>query len=88
VHRELFATYALVFGCALIGLGVTVFVADVQPAFLAWLLGAGAGTMVGAFIAAVATNEPLVGRSALPREPLFVAPRDRDLDEEREAGAG
>ena len=54
-------TYVLVIGGFLAGLAVGVFVLDYQPAYLGWLFGGGAGLSVGAFIAAIATNTPLVG---------------------------
>jgi hypothetical protein len=70
MHRELLATYALVGGCALVGFVVAVFVIDYEPRLLMGVYGAGAGLMVGAFIAAIASNEPLVGGGSR-REPLF-----------------
>lgn len=70
MHRELLPTYALVGGCALIGLLVTVFVVEYEPRVLMWAFGAGAGLMFGAFVAAIASNEPLAGGSSRP-EPLF-----------------
>jgi len=70
MHRELLGTYVVVGGCALVGLLVAVFVIDYEPRILLGAYGAGAGLMVGAFIAAIASNEPLVGGGAR-REPLF-----------------
>ena len=70
MHRELFATYAIVGGCALVGVLVAVFVIEYEPRLLMGVYGGGAGLMVGAFIAAIASNEPLVGGG--PRhDPLF-----------------
>ena len=37
------------------------FLADTEPTFIGWIFGAGTGLMGGAFIAAVTTNEPLIG---------------------------
>jgi cyanate permease len=86
LHRELFGTYTLVFGSALTGLLIGVFVVDVEPAVIGWVFGMGSGLMLGAFVAAVASNEPLVGRGALPREPVLRPP---GADDERaEAGNG
>ena len=57
-----------------------------EPALLGWLFGAGAGLMGGAFIAALATNEALVGRgSSSPRSASYpgeTPPRGRDESEE------
>ncbi len=70
MHRELIPTYALVGGCALIGLLVAVFVIEYEPRVLMGAYGAGVGLMVGAFIAAIASNEPLVGGGSR-HKPLF-----------------
>ena len=57
-----------------------------EPTLLGWLFGAGAGLMGGAFIAALATNEALVGRGGSgPRSvsyPGETPPRGRDEGEE------
>ncbi len=76
MHRELIGSYLLVGGGLVGGLVVGIFVVDVEPAFLGWLFGAAAGLMLGAFIAAIAAGEPLVGRGTLPdaREPLYGDP--------------
>ena len=75
MHRELLATYVLVAGGATAGLVVAIlFFADSEPRVLMWIFGAGAGTMVGAFIAAIASNEPLIGGGSR-REPLFPPPQ-------------
>ena len=55
-------TYLPIVAGFLIGSFVGFFVVDVDPAVVGWAFGAGAGLMGGAFIAALATNEPLVGR--------------------------
>ena len=49
---------------------------------LGWLFGAGAGISGGAFIAAIASNEPLAGSSATRREPLFDEDDDWDDPDE------
>jgi hypothetical protein len=59
--RSMLPTYLLVIGGFLGGLAIGVFVLDYHPAYLGWLFGGGAGLSVGAFIAALATNTPLVG---------------------------
>lgn len=80
MHRELIGSYLLVGGGLTGGLAVGIFVVDVEPAILGWLFGAAAGLMLGAFIAAIAAGESLVGRGTLPdaRTPLH-----GDLDVER-----
>jgi hypothetical protein len=49
--------------CGGLALGVLIggVVFETSPAIGGWIFGAGAGLMGGAFIAAIATNEPLVG---------------------------
>lgn len=81
MHRELLGTYLLVFGGAFGGLLVGVLFVHTRPAPLGWLFGLGAGLMVGAFIAAIASNEPLVG-GGHRREPLFTPPPPGDEDDE------
>ncbi len=53
---------------------------DAEPAIIGWLFSAGAGTTLGAFIAALSSNEPLIGRGTLPAPP----PPDMDAN----GGAG
>ena len=59
-----------------------------EPAIVGWIFGAGAGLMGGAFVAAIATNEPLAGRgSAGPRSASYPGespPRRRDEGEDEE----
>lgn len=66
VRRELITPYLLVASGLIIGLYVGVFVVNVEPAIIGWLFGAGAGVTFGAFVAAISSDEPLVGRGALP----------------------
>jgi hypothetical protein len=44
-----------------LGIYFAVFVLHYEPPILGWLFGAGGGLSLGAFIAALATNTPLVG---------------------------
>lgn len=69
LRRELIGPYLLVGGGLLAGLFVGVFVVDAEPAIIGWLFGAGAGITLGAFLAAITSNEPLVGRGAFPAPP-------------------
>lgn len=78
MHRRLIGTYVLVLGSGLAGLLIGIFVAEVEPAAIGWVFGAGSGLMIGSFVAAVASNEPLVGRGALPQPPMFEAPGPED----------
>jgi len=66
-HRELLGTYLLTMGGLLIGILVGVLVLDTDPAFQGWLFGAGLGLSGGAFVAALASNVPLVGRPRAAR---------------------
>ena len=85
-RRELIGPYLLVGGGLLGGILVGVFVVEMRPAVLGWLFGAGAGLMLGAFIAAIASNEPLVGRSTLPPAEVTAHLNGHSvLDEETEA---
>ena len=60
------------------GLLITVYLMDVQPPVMAWLLGAGAGMSGGAFIAALATNTPLAGNPR--RRPIQIDHVDDEAD--------
>jgi hypothetical protein len=83
-HRELLSSYALVFGGLAIGLFVGIFVVDAHPAIIGWVFGGAAGLTGGAFIAALASGEALVGRGYGVRDPLdesAIAERD-DEDED------
>jgi len=88
MHRHLIGTYVLVLGSGLAGLVVGVFVIDVEPAVIGWFFATGGGLMVGAFVAAIASNEPLVGRGALPGTPIASPPGSarRDGANGRESG--
>jgi len=78
-------TYILVIGGFLAGLAIGVFVLNYEPAYLGWLFGGGAGLSVGAFIAAIATNTPLVGSPNQRTHRGVIRPtyddEDDDLDE-------
>ena len=58
--------YLFVFGGLALGLFVGVFVADTRPPILGWLFGAGMGLTGGAFFAAIATGEQLIGGGSRP----------------------
>ena len=80
------AIAVLVLGGLVAGALIGGVVSGTQPALLGWLFGAGAGLMGGAFIAALVTNEALVGRgSSGPRSvsyPGETPPRRADEDED------
>lgn len=59
--RGMLSTYVLVLGGLVAGTAVGVFVLDYDPDVAGWLFGAGAGLSLGAFVAALVTNTPLVG---------------------------
>ena len=59
-------TVLVTFGGTLIGFVLSVFVFESDRPLIAGLLGTGGGTMIGAYIAAIATNEPLLGRGSPP----------------------
>ena len=62
------SVYLPVLGGLVLGMLVGGVLFDSDPALVGWIFGAGSGLMGGAFVAALATNEPLVGRgSADPR---------------------
>lgn len=80
--RGMLSTYILVIGGFLVGLAVGVFVLDYDPDFLGWVFGAGAGLSVGAFVAALATNTPLVGSTNQRTHRGVIRPSyDDDLDD-------
>lgn len=60
MHNAL-RVYAPIIGGLALGLLIGGVLFDTSPAIAGWIFGAGAGLMGGAFIAAVATNESLVG---------------------------
>jgi hypothetical protein len=67
VRRYLRSHFLLVFGGTAIGLTVGIFVIDVQPAFIGWLVGGGIGLSGGAYLAAITSGEPLAGGGSTPR---------------------
>lgn len=82
-------TYILIVGGLLGGLAIGVFVLDYEPDYLGWVFGAGAGLSVGAFIAAIATNTPLVGSPNQRTHRGVIRPRyDEDDDEEADDDLG
>jgi hypothetical protein len=84
-HRELLGSYAFVFGGLAIGLFVGGFVIDARPAILGWVFGGAAGLTGGAFIAALASGEALVGRGYGLRDPLDES-ATAEWDDEDEGG--
>lgn len=60
------ATVLVTVGGTITGFVLSVFVFESESPIIAGLLGTGGGTMIGAYIAAIATNEPLIGRSSMP----------------------
>ncbi len=83
------STYILVIGGLIAGVYIGAFVLHYNPPFLGWIFGAGAGVSLGAFIAALATNTPLVG-SANQRTHRGVIHRDEndDLPDEPRKSSG
>ena len=73
-------TVLVTFGGTVIGFVLSVFVVDSDSPLIAGLLGTGGGTMIGAYIAAIATNEPLLGRGSSPSRPPRSS-RDEDEDD-------
>ncbi len=61
MDRSVLATAAVIFGCTLSGFVLSVFIFESDSPLTAGLLGTGGGAMIGSFIAAIATNEPLLG---------------------------
>ncbi|MFN8640017.1 MAG: hypothetical protein U0360_11380 [Dehalococcoidia bacterium] len=61
MDRSIVATAVVVVGCTLAGFILTVFIFHSANPITAGLLGTGGGAMIGSFIAAIATNEPLLG---------------------------
>lgn len=84
------STYILTGAGLLIGAYIGFFVLDFEPAFVGWMFGIGGGLTTGAFIAALATNTPLVGRGdQRTHRGVVVRPEDyegvpRSLEEELE----
>ncbi len=61
MDRSMLLTMMFVFGCTLTGFVVSVFVVESDMPIVSGLLGTGAGAMLGSFVAAIATDEPLIG---------------------------
>ena len=61
MDRSMLFTMLFVFGCTLTGFVVSVFVVESDMPVVSGLLGTGGGAMIGSFIAALATDEPLIG---------------------------
>ncbi len=59
--RNALRIYLPIVGGLLLGVVIGGVILDTDPAISGWILGAGSGLMGGAFIAALVTNEPLVG---------------------------
>ena len=87
--RGMLPTYILVGGGLIAGVYVGAFVLHYHPPFVGWIFGAGAGVSLGAFIAALATNTPLVG-SSNQRTHRGVIQHDEDdvLEDEARGSAG
>ena len=83
--RSATRVYLPTFGGLLLGLLIGGVLFETSPAISGWIFGAGAGLMGGAFIAALANNEPIVGGSGggvrhatFPGEQLGQTARDED----------
>ena len=63
MRRYLRPHYLLVIGGTAIGLAIGIFLIDIQPAIIGWIVGGGLGLSGGAYVAAVTSGEPLVGGS-------------------------
>ena len=85
MDRGLLATTLVTFGGTVTGFVLSVFVVKSDSPLIAGLLGAGGGTMIGAYIAAIATNEPLIGRSSMP---VSMPPRSSPPLASRQDGGG
>ncbi|MSP22803.1 MAG: hypothetical protein EXR66_07315 [Dehalococcoidia bacterium] len=70
MERGMLPTVLVTLGGTVTGFVLSVFVFDTDMPVVASLLGTGGGTMIGAYIAAIATNEPLLGGSSTRREAL------------------
>lgn len=81
MERGMLGTVLITFGGTITGFVLTVFVFESDMPLVAGLLGTGGGTMIGAYIAAIATNEPLLGGSSTRREALRPPPRKSEVDD-------
>ena len=61
MDRGLLAVVVLIMSTTLAGFYLSVFVVETDIPIVAGLLGTGGGAMLGSFIAAIATDEPLIG---------------------------
>jgi hypothetical protein len=88
--RGMLSTYILVIGGLIAGLYVGTFVLHYHPPFVGWIFGAGAGVSLGAFIAALVTNTPLVGSAnqRTHRGVIRHADEDDDLEDEARTSSG
>jgi hypothetical protein len=68
-HRGLLPQYLTVAVFVALGVWLGVAVLDARPAALGWLFGAGAGLMVGGYVAAIASGVPLAGSARSTRTP-------------------
>lgn len=57
------------------------FLADTDPTFIGWIFGAGTGLMGGAFVAALTTNEPLIGHGNKDPRSITYPGESRDTRE-------
>ncbi len=78
--RHMLSTYLCVGLGLLAGVYVGVSILDYEPEYLGWVFGAGGGLSLGAFVAALVTNTPLVG-SADQRTHRGVIRREYDSDD-------
>ena len=85
MHRELLSSYLLVGGGFSAGLAIGIFALDARPPVLGWVFGAGAGLMLGAFIAAIVSGESLVSSRMLPTSEFNAGELDSIDDEARDA---
>ena len=61
MDRAALATALVIMSTTLAGFVLSVFIFETDSPITAGLLGTGGGAMLGSFIAAIATNEPLLG---------------------------
>lgn len=67
MRRYLRLHYLLVFGGTAVGLAIGIFVIDIEPAIIGWIVGGGLGLSGGAYVAAITSGEPLAGGGAPSR---------------------
>ena len=83
--RRLLPVYICVGVGLIAGLYVGAFVIDFEPQIVGWVFGAGAGLSAGAFVAALATNTPLAGRSSSARQPIALEDFEDDDEDSSDA---